>query len=242
VRLIAYLRVSSEGQEDGLGLDVQRAEIAAWAGRHGHELVREVSETASGTILERDGISEALAAVRDGEAEGIVVYRLDRLARDLLVQEQLLAEAWRHGEVCSASESEQELLHNRDDPDDPSRKMLRRIVGAIHQNDRDRIVLRLRKGRERKAAQGGYAGGRPGYGWRAEGRELVEVREELQVLERMHKLRGRKKSLREIAATLNEERVPAPAGDSWSAVAVQRALQRWSVGDVRRALHAHAEP
>jgi DNA invertase Pin-like site-specific DNA recombinase len=42
-------------------------------------------------------IAEALDALGRGEATGLVVYRLDRLARELVLQEQLLAEIRRLG-------------------------------------------------------------------------------------------------------------------------------------------------
>ena len=70
----------------------------------------------------------------------------------MLLQEQLLREVWAMGrEVYSALGSEQNL---RDDPDDPGRKMLRQILGAVNEYERSIIVLRLRKGRAAKAALG----------------------------------------------------------------------------------------
>jgi DNA invertase Pin-like site-specific DNA recombinase len=37
MKLVAYLRVSTEGQaEDGYGLDVQRSQIEKWAKAHTH--------------------------------------------------------------------------------------------------------------------------------------------------------------------------------------------------------------
>ena len=39
MRLAAYLRVSTDAQTDGLGLDVQDAAIRHWANRHGHQIV-----------------------------------------------------------------------------------------------------------------------------------------------------------------------------------------------------------
>jgi DNA invertase Pin-like site-specific DNA recombinase len=62
----------------------------------------------------------------------------------------------------------------RDDDADPSRKLVRRILGAVAEYERELLLLRLRRGRQLKAARGGYAGlGSPPYGWRAEDRELA---------------------------------------------------------------------
>jgi DNA invertase Pin-like site-specific DNA recombinase len=38
------------------------------------------------------GLGDALEALRDGTAGGLVVFRLDRLARDMVIQETLLGE------------------------------------------------------------------------------------------------------------------------------------------------------
>src|SRR5205807_10485953 len=127
---------------------------------------------------------DALGAIQERSAKGLVVYRLDRLARDLIVQEQLLAEVRRMGgEVFSTSAAEAGYLV--DDPDDPSRKLIRQVLGAVSEYERAMISLRLRTGRHRKAERGGFAYGSPPFGWRAEDKELVPVREEQDVLVRI---------------------------------------------------------
>ncbi len=61
----------------------------------------------------------------DGTVGGIAVYRLDRLARDLVLQEQLLAEVRRMGgQLFTTSAAEAGYL--ADDPDDPSRRLIAR--------------------------------------------------------------------------------------------------------------------
>jgi hypothetical protein len=51
----------------------------------------------SGTTDEREGLTEALAAVRYNGADGVVAYSLDRLARSLTVQEAALQQVWQVG-------------------------------------------------------------------------------------------------------------------------------------------------
>src|SRR4051812_34317015 len=84
--------------ERGLGLDIQRQAIRKWASANGHRLVAvESDEGISGSngLESRLGLAAALRRLRNGEAKGLLVYRLDRLARDLVLQEQLLAEVRR---------------------------------------------------------------------------------------------------------------------------------------------------
>jgi DNA invertase Pin-like site-specific DNA recombinase len=136
------------------------------------------------------------------------VYRLDRLARYLVLQEQLLAEIKRLG-ADTYTTSSAEAGYLADDPDDPSRKLISQILGAVNEYERAMIKLRLRSGRARKNRNAGYAYGPPPLGYRAEGRQLVADNYEQQVVERIRALRAEGRSLRQIADVLTAEGVQA---------------------------------
>src|SRR5262245_28382872 len=126
MRIVAYTRVSTERQaEDGLGLDVQEQAIRRWANTHKHRIVAWCTDegvSGGNGVSSRVGLPDAFDLLRDRKAGGLVVYRLDRLARDLIVQEQLLADIWNVGaEVFTTMKGEAAYLH-RDDPEDPSRR------------------------------------------------------------------------------------------------------------------------
>lgn len=230
-RVVAYVRVSTEKQADkGYGLDVQEQSVRQWARAEGHRLVRVVREEGvSGAIEDRPGIAEVLGILRDKEAVGVVVPRLDRLARDLLVQESLLREFWRGGwEVWSATPSEAHTL--TDDPNDPTRTLYRHLSGALAQYDRAMIRLRLSSGRRRKAESGGYAYGAPPLGYKVVDRELVKDDREQRVLRRMRRLRKDGLSLREIGRTLESEGLDPKRGTRWHPTTVARALTRTPEG------------
>lgn len=228
-RVVAYLRVSTDRQaEHGLGLEVQEAAIRKWAKAEGHRIVswhRDEGVSGSNGLETRIALPDALAALQDRTAVGLVVYRLDRLARDLVLQEQLLAEIWRMGaEVFTTSAAEAGYLG--DDPDDPSRKLVRQILGAVNEYERAMIKLRLRSGRARKR-ECGYAGdGPPPLGWRAEGRQLVADPDEQAVLERIRTLRAEGRSLREIAATLTSEGFKPKRSETWHAGSLALIVKR----------------
>jgi hypothetical protein len=63
----------------------------------------------------------------------------------------------------------------RDDPHDPTRKLIRQVLGAVSEFERSLIKLRLQRGRALKAERGGFAFGAPPFGFGAEGGELVPV-------------------------------------------------------------------
>jgi DNA invertase Pin-like site-specific DNA recombinase len=226
--LVAYIRVSTDRQaEEGHGLDVQREAITQWARSNGYRITAFLADegiSGSNGLAAREALADAFDLVRRRKAVGLVVYRLDRLARDLVVQETLLAEIWRMGaEVFSTSSAEAGYLS--DDPDDPSRTLIRQVLGAVSQYERSMIALRLRSGRRRKAETGGFAYGSPPLGYRAEGKTLVHDPVEQEVLARVRGLRDDGLSLRGIASALNANGLRTKRGASWHPTTVARALK-----------------
>jgi DNA invertase Pin-like site-specific DNA recombinase len=227
---IGYIRVSGYGQTNRLGPQMQEATIRQWAEAHGHAIGELYRDTISGTLLERPGLGGALQALRKGDL--LVVARLDRLARDLMTQELLLKDIRRRGaDVISCAEGEQGWL--ADDPDDPSRKMIRQVLGAVAEYDRAMISLRLRMARARLRHNGGYAGGEPPFGWRhAENGGLEKDQREQAVLTAIRDMRMSGHTFAEIAAILS--------GDPTGAYAPRRGSGRWTKQGVHRVLRKRA--
>lgn len=92
VKAIGYARVSTEGQaESGLGLEAQREAIEADCKRRGWELVGVIEDAGeSGGDGDRPGLRAALERIADGEADALVVAKLDRLSRSAVHTGQLL--------------------------------------------------------------------------------------------------------------------------------------------------------
>ena len=229
MRVVAYTRVSTDKQaEGGYGLDVQERAVRAWCRANGHKLVdifRDEGVSGSNGLGSRVGLADALEALHDGAASGLVTYKLDRLARDLIVQEQVLAEVRRLGGVTFSTFAG-EAGYLDDDPDDPSRKMIRQVLGAVSEYERSMIALRLRAGRRRKAERGGFAYGSPHYGTRAEGGELVVDDDEAVAVDRIRHLRAEGRSLREIAEVLTAEGLRPKRSARWHPESLRRIVSR----------------
>ncbi|GAA2648533.1 resolvase [Paractinoplanes durhamensis] len=227
LRLVGYLRVSTiEQATHGYGLDVQRAAIRAAAEAMGARIVKWcIDDPKSGALPadERPGLTEGLTWLRDGQADGIITRDLDRLAREVTVQEAILAEVWNR---CGARAFTATGEVERDDPDDPYRTAMRQMMGVFSGLERRLIVKRLRDGRKAKAAAGGHAVGRAGYGWRSVGGALVEIPAEQRGLARLKELAAGGASTRAIAATLAEEGHPTQRGGRWTSPVVARILSR----------------
>ena len=198
------------------------------AKKNGHRIVSLCSDAGtSGTngLDGRFGLASALEMLTTGAAKGLVVYRLDRLARDLVLQEQLLREIRRkNADVFSTAGGEQDYM--KDDPDDPSRRLIRHILGAVNDYEREMIRLRLRRGRERKTERGEYAGGRPAFGFAVMAGELVPAPEEQEVIAEARKLRASGASIRAIGSELTRRGFVTRTGKAqWHPTQVARLLK-----------------
>ena len=230
MKFAAYLRVSTEQQADeGLGLEIQEADIRAWAKAHKHRIVAvctDAGRSGADSLADRPGLAEALARTGPGgDAQGIVVQRLDRLARDVVIQETFLAEMRRRGAQFHST-SATEDAHLEDDPDDPTRALVRRILGSIATYEREMVRVRLTAGMKAKAARGGFVGGQPPYGWHSVNGELAKEPAEQLVLRRMLAAHRRGQNFIEIAAALNEAGLETRTGATWYPTVVRRIIRR----------------
>ena len=227
MRVVGYIRVSSAKQEQAYGPEVQHKAIQQWAKAHGHNIVDWQTDVISGAseLRNRAGWQEAAAQVKSGKADGVVVARLDRLARDVMVQEVLLRKLSEFGGVVlSTRANEDEVLNG--ESKDPSRKLVRVIMGAISEYDREMTVDRLAAARHAKAVRGGYAHGALPYGYRSTRGALVPDHAEQAALARMKALAAEGCSLRDIAAALTAEGYHTKRKGAWHAATVARILKR----------------
>ena len=205
---------------------MQEKLIRSWCKANGHKLIRVESDNGkSGTLpdAERPSLLAVLKAVDTGEADGVVISSMDRLARLLHVQEAILGKVWQAGgHIFSVDAGEV----TADDPDDPMRTAMRQMVGVFGQLERAMIASRMRAGRHLKAEGGGYACGAPALGWRAEGGELVADDVEAATLERIRELRKDGASLRRMAETLTAEGHATKRGGRWHPETLRLILAR----------------
>lgn len=220
------LSYSRESDERLLGVYGQDQEIYDWAERNGYQIVgRARDNRVHGQMpaSARPGLSAAIHAIEEGRAAGIVVERLDRLARDFQTQDDAMRRIWNAGGrifTCS-KEEEQEWT-----PDKPGDKQwtTRRAFAFRAEEEMYALIARLEGGRRRKMARGGYGGG-PRFGGRRYGVALVQIQgrleylpipEEQAVIRRIQETCKDGKGYTQMAKTLNEEGVPTVTGAPWS--------------------------
>ena len=169
--VVSYIRVSGRGQLDGDGPDRQRDEIRKFCKAHRLNLHGEFFEKAiSGTV---DGVDRpefaamlqcAESCLNDGKpVAGIVVERMDRLARDLMVSEMLLTEC-RRRKLKVFAVDQGTLVDMAAEDADPTRVLIRQILGALAQWEKSMLVAKLRVARERARREGKIIFGHAKYG------------------------------------------------------------------------------
>ncbi len=229
--LVGYVRVSSESQADGYGPEVQEQAIRKWAKTHSHRLTSIRSDIGVSGALppeERPGMTEALDVLRPPpKATGLVVARLDRLARSLTVQEAILQMAWQSGASVFTADQGEVLA---DDPDDPMRTAMRQMAGVFAQLDRALVVKRMADGRRAKAETGRHAVGDYPFGFMGKGtgkaRDAAKDPNEQRAVRRIVELRRAGASYRTIAEALDAEGLRPRRAARWSAMSVRNIAER----------------
>lgn len=221
MKVFAYLRVSGKGQLEGDGFDRQRAAIQAFCDFKGWKVLRWFEEKGvSGTneMGDRPALTELVGLMGPGTTDTFVVETADRLARDLMVSELILADVRKlNGKVFDAA-SQLDLTSCAD----PTRTLIRQVLGAVSQWDKSMLVKKLRAARDRKSGA---------LGRRIEGPVPFEKRSETnataaQWIFQMHETG---KTFREIAAFLTQQKVATPEGKTyWLASSVHAIYERHS--------------
>lgn len=229
---VVYLRVSTVEQADrGMGLELQLAACMAVLELMGLPLVaicRDEGVSGGESLENRAGLMEALDLLRTKRASHVVVYRLDRLARDIILQETLLAQVWMvGGQLVSGSPAETDMCRPDLDGDDPARTLVRQILGAVGQYERSMIRLRMRGGRRRAARERLFSGGAPSFGWDADKHEPSGLRVnwlEQATLARAVELHDAGESWENVGALLNAEGLARRDGRPWERGGLRRAV------------------
>ncbi len=173
------------------------------------KIYREEGVSGNKDLDNRPALGALLDDLHQDRTKLVLVERLDRLARDLMVQESILHDINRKG-FQLVSVAEPDLCS-----DDPSRKLMRQIMGAFSEYEKTMIVLKLSGARTRIRAAEGRCEGRKPYGHR-DGEQAV--------LDRVRAMREGGVSYERIALNLNDEGIASRSGGKWHAGVVHRLL------------------
>ncbi len=220
---IVYLRVSTGKQErSGLGLDAQRADIAAFL-KPDDVVVATYTETESGRCDTRPELAKAIKKCKRTGAT-LLIAKLDRLARDVAFIASLMKQTdFRVAEMpqarpfelhirASLAEEEARLISARTKAALAAAKARGVKLGGDRGYRPEGAPAAFRKGAEAASAARAQRATQAAY-------TVAGVVAELQ--------RGGVQSLNSLALALNERGVATPSGSGlWTATAVRRVLAR----------------
>ena len=219
MRYVAYYRVSTQRQgASGLGLEAQRAAVAAFVAQRGGQVVAERVEVESGRRADRPQLAEALAEAERLRAV-LVIGKLDRLARNVAFISALLESGV---EITAADMPE-------------ASKFMLHIMAAVAEHEAAAISARTRAALAAAKARGVKLGwsiperaeeAQRASAAAAERRQAEADRFAGQVGPLAAALAAEGRSLRAVAAELNARGVATPRGKAWQAASVRNLLAR----------------
>jgi DNA invertase Pin-like site-specific DNA recombinase len=220
MKVIGYIIVSTDEQaQGGHSLGAQRAKLEQYASLYDLELVAIIEDAGfSAKTMDRPGLKAALAALDAGEAEGLLVCKLDRLTRSVRDLSDLLEGYFgtRHALLSVAEKV---------DTSSAAGRMILNIMATVSQWEREVIGERTSAALQHKKANGEYLGAPP-LGFKMVDGALSKVDEEQETLQRIRDLAATGLVLREIAAQLTAEGRKTKRGGDWHPQTVARILKR----------------
>jgi site-specific DNA recombinase len=219
-KTIGYVRVSTEDQaSNGVSLDAQRAKLEAYAVACDLDLIEVIADPGwSGKTLDRPGLRRALAMLAKGEADALLVTKLDRLTRSVRDLGELLDGALHDAELLSVGDSI--------DTRSPGGRLVLNILASVAQWEREAIAQRVRDAMQHIKAQGRRVGGIPfGFAVTADGTTLLPEPGEQAVIAQVVELREAGASLRVIAAALAERGHTTRTGKKFLASQIDRMIK-----------------
>ena len=203
MRAITYARVSTGKQaESGLSLDDQAERMGREISRRGWELVEAHTDAGrSGrTGKSRPALEAALDALAAGEADALVVAKLDRLARSTIALSRIMQTSQEQGWALV-------ILDPDLDTSTAAGRLTATVLGAVAEYESELIADRARMTHRRRKAAGHRAGQAP------------ILSDELR--HRIADTRTGGASFARIADELNAEGIPTAKGGRWHASTVR---------------------
>ncbi len=215
---VGYCRVSSLGQKSGTGLDRQEVAIRDYAKTNNYRISKVYLEAFTGTESDRPVFESMLADILDNGCRTIIVECLDRLARDLAIQLQLIALLASKKVTLLNAMTGQDVTN----PTDAMTKAMIQIQGTFAELDKNLLIRKLRRGRDAKREKAGSCEGRKPFGYYD---DEVETLDRIRALHRKPQGKPRR-GYAEIARILNTEKLPTRSGKPWLGSTVSHIVKR----------------
>lgn len=223
-----YIRVSTQMQVDKDSLQVQKRELIAYAdyilGIKEYEVFDDPGY--SGKNTDRPKFQEMMKRLRTGEFSHLLVWKIDRISRNLLDFSAMYKELQQIG-VTFVSKNEQF------DTSSAIGEAMLKIILVFAELERNMTSERVTAVMISRAKEGKWNGGRIpfGYDWNKETKTVSINQKEAKVVQLLYDLFDEKRNLKEVANALNDRGLRTKSGAKWSPVTVHVVLTNiWYTG------------
>lgn len=224
MQVIGYVRVSTEEQATGShSLAAQKAKLEAYAALYDLELVEVIEDAgASAKTLNRPGLTKALAMLKSGQAQGLVIAKLDRLTRSVGDWQRLI-----DGHFGEKAGRQLFSVGDSIDTRTAAGRLVLNVLLSVAQWEREAISERTKDALQHKRSKGQRVGQLPfGFDLAADGVNLVANVTEQTAIALMRELRQSGLSYRAIAAELNCRGIATKELKKWSHAIVMGIMKR----------------
>jgi site-specific DNA recombinase len=230
LRVVGYVRVSTDEQgREGVSLANQEEKIREYCRLYDLDPVRVESDPGvSAKTLDRPGLKAALDELRRGKAgrgkgaEGLVIYKLDRLTRSIGDWDYLIKEYF-NDKVGRGLFSVSDQIDTRT----AGGRMFLNLIIIIAQWEREIVAERTRDALQGKIRRGERCGKvRFGYDLSTDGRSLVPNEDEQEAIDLMRTWKAAGKTYRDLAKLLEEYGIDTKDGGIWRPATIRQILLR----------------
>jgi DNA invertase Pin-like site-specific DNA recombinase len=212
--------VSTQEQADvGVSLDAQQTRLEAMATASNHGAIGEVLIDAgySGATLDRPAMNRLKSMIERREVAAVFVVKLDRLTRSLRDMLDLVA-------LCDRTETAIVSASEMVDTSSAFGRMVLQVVGAFAELERGMAGERTSAALDGKRRQRQVYGNVP-FGWRRDGKQLVEVAAQQEALVEMRRMAANGSTLRAIGEMLESRGLLPRNGGQWQPASVRSILR-----------------
>lgn len=222
LKVAIYIRVSTHWQVDKDSLQVQRRELIAYCqmllGIQDFEVFEDAGYSAKNT--DRPKYQEMMARLRTGEFSHLLVWKIDRISRNLLDFADMYAELKRLGvDFVSKNEKFQ--------TDSAIGEAMLKIILVFAELERNMTSERVTSVMLSRATNGQWNGGRIpfGYQYNKLTKEFAPDPQESKIVKRIYELYEREQSLIYVCRYLNEHGIFNRSGKEWTPTTISKILK-----------------
>lgn len=152
---VAYMRVSTEKQaEEGNGLDSQRRDIQAYAGKNGM-LISDwyIDDGYTGANMDRPALQRLINDCYTKKVKNVLAFKLDRLSRSMVDGIYIIEKIFIPNNVNF------QCVHDSINYNSPMEQAYTQMMAVFAQLDKNTMLLRMRGGMLERIKQGYWMGG-----------------------------------------------------------------------------------